>query len=343
LKGMKLTSGVKFLFAILNKGKATERAANMNRNFKFRSNTLVGNLNRIALILVLFMSASAFRCGLGGDGVEPPQVNIENARASRDPVTDLPVVTVDYTVKYPNDVYTQTMPAPPGLTCSMEQGQFTRTRTFNGNSVRVTGTTGKIQKGQATITVPESGRGIGGEFSITCTLTTIDNKTLNTSNTISVDVPQPTENSGNVLQLQGPPEVKENYTTNGNSGVCTFTHTATTIKVNCVSTENILDVSWTFKGVPQYIKQGEKVTIEITGEASKRDIATNFLRSSAEVATTAMHQISGDTVSIGDLETGWTPRATTTFVFEVDPNASEATISLSGYGHFAVYRYKKRE
>lgn len=316
----------------------------MKSNFRFRSHSLYEKLRVIAIGVVLILSAGAFRCSLlGGDGVEPPKVNIENARASRDTVTDLPVVTVDFTLKYPNEVYPQTMPGPPSVTCSMEQGQFTRTRTFNGNSVRVTGTTGKIHTGQATITIPESGRGIEGEFSITCTLTAHDNKTLNTSNTISVDVPKPTENSGNILQLQGAPEVKENYTTNGNSGECTFTHTSTTIKVHCVSTENILDISWTFKGVPQYIKQGEKVTIEITGEASKRDIATNFLRASAEVVTTAMYQISGDTARIGDLDTGWTPRASTTFVFQVDPNASEATISLSSYGHFAVYRYKKRE
>lgn len=318
----------------------------MYRNLEFRRHLLLRNLNRIALVAVLFLSASAFRCGLGGDGVEPPKVNIENARASRDTVTDLPVVTVDFTLKYPNEVYPQTMPGPPSVTCSMEQGQFTRTRTFNGNSVRVTGTTGKIHTGQATITIPESGRGIEGEFSITCTLTAHDNKTLNTSNTISVDVPKPTENSGTILQLQGQPEVKENYTTNGNSGECTYTFTSTTAKINCVSSENIIDASWTFKGVPQSLKQGEKITIEIIGEISKRDIATNVWKPTADVNASGMALISGDFVGMGDLSTGWTPRVSTTYIFQVDPNASEATITLHGdygFGNIAVYHYKKRE
>lgn len=320
----------------------------MYRNLEFRRHLLLRNLNRIALVAVLFLSASAFRCGLGGDGVEPPQVNIENARASRDTVTDLPVVTVDYTLKYPNDVYPQTMPGPPSLTCSMEQGQFTRTRTFNGNSVKITGTTGKIHTGQATITIPESGRGIEGEFSITCTLTTIDNKTLNTSNNISVDVPKPTENSGNILQLQGAPEVKANYNSgmSNGSGTCSYTYTPTSATINCVSSENKIDASWTFKGVPQSLKQGEKITIEIIGEISKRDIATNVWKPTADVSASGMALISGDFVGMGDLSTGWTPRVSTTYIFQVDPNASEATISLHGdygFGDIAVYRYKKRE
>jgi hypothetical protein len=213
--------------------------------------------------------------------------------------------------------------------------------------VRITGTTGKIHTGQATITIPESGRGIEGEFSITCTLTAHDNKTLNTSNTISVDVPKPTEDSANILQLQGTPEVNANYTTNGDrDGACTYTFTSTTAKINCVSTENVIDLSWTFKGVPQSLKQGETITIEIVGEISKRNIAYNVWHPSAEVSATGMAQISGDTVRIGDLDTGWTPRATASFVFQVDPNASEVTIRLLGsygLGTVATYHYKKRE
>lgn len=320
----------------------------MNIKLGFFGRALIGNLNRIALVIVLSLTVSAFRCGLGGDGVEPPQANIENARASRDPVTDLPVVTVDYTVKYPNEVYPQTMPGPPSLTCAMEQGQYTRTRTFKGNSALVAGTTGKIHKGQATITVPESGRGIGGEFSITCTLTTIDNTTLNTSNTISVDVPKPTENSGNILQMQGAPKVMANYNSgmSNGTGTCEYTYTPTSARLNCVSPENAIDTTWTFKGVPQSLKQGEKITIEIIGEISKRDIRTNVWKPSADVSVAGLNQISGDFVSMGDLQTGWTPRASITYIFQVDPNASEATITLHGdygFGDIAVYHYKKRE
>jgi hypothetical protein len=71
----------------------------------------------------------------------------------------------------------------------MKQTQLTRDRTFTGASVNITGTTIAPQTGQATISVSEADKSIGGEFSIDCTLNS--DRLLATSNTVSVNIPQP--------------------------------------------------------------------------------------------------------------------------------------------------------
>lgn len=320
----------------------------MNSNLRFFSRALVGNLNRIALVIVLCFSASAFRCNLNpfsSESTEGPKITIQNATVSRDEVTDLPLVTVDYTVKYPSDLYIQTMTGTPNLTCTMEQGQLTGTRTFKGKPLNITGTTAKPPPGQATVEVPEEGRYIAGSFNISCTLASGD-KALGTSNTVSVDVPKPTDNSGDLLQQPNPPEVKENYNSNLSNGTCTYTFTATTAKINCVTTENTIEVNWTFDGIPSTLKPGETVTIKVTGTISKRDIATNVWKPTVDVSASGMTQVSGQSVAVGDLSTGWTPNAESSYVFKVDPNATEVTITLHGdygIGNIAVYRYEKRK
>lgn len=137
----------------------------------------------LALLLIL----SACNLPTGSRGTQGPQLTIQNASASRD-AAGLPIITVDYTVTYPSDLYAQTLPGVPTLTCTMKQTQLTRDRTFTGAPVNITGTTKDPQTGQASIAVPEDGKNIGGGFSVTCTL--VSDRTLAESNSVSVDVPK---------------------------------------------------------------------------------------------------------------------------------------------------------
>ena len=140
----------------------------MNPSLKSRVYT---NLGSFVILIVLSASINACNLPTVSGGTQPPQVSIQNAMASRDPATGLPIVSVDYTVKYPSDLYAQTLPSIPTLTCGMQQTQLTRERIFTGASVNITGTTTAPQTGQATISVSEDDKSIGGEFSIECTLT----------------------------------------------------------------------------------------------------------------------------------------------------------------------------
>ncbi|SEF04103.1 hypothetical protein SAMN05444161_9023 [Rhizobiales bacterium GAS191] len=124
----------------------------------------------------------------GSSGTDPPKVTIENAKASRDSA-GLPVITLNYTVKYPSDLYAQTLSGVPTLTCSLVQKQLTQDRTLPGAPINITGTSAAPQKGQLIIKVSDSDKSIGGEFSVTCTLAS--DRVLGTSNTVSVDVPKP--------------------------------------------------------------------------------------------------------------------------------------------------------
>lgn len=158
----------------------------MYSNLKSR---LYGKLGSFVMLIVLSVSISGCNLPMASAGTNPPQVSIQNATASRDPATGLPFVMVDYTVKYPSDLYAQTLPSVPTLTCSMRQTQLTRERAFTGAPSRVTGTTAAPQTGQATIAiVSEDDKLIGGEFSIQCVLNS--DRQLATSNTISVNVPK---------------------------------------------------------------------------------------------------------------------------------------------------------
>lgn len=161
---------------------------------------LAANLCKLALLLLLGVSLTG--CPWSSAGTDAPQVTIQNAKASRDKVTDLPVITLDYTVKYPSDLYAQTLSNVPRLTCTMMQPQLTRTRTFHGNPVNITGTTVSPQNGQVTISVPEDGKFIKGSFSLSCTLAS--DHELASSNNISVDVPGTSEQAGG----GGGPETK---------------------------------------------------------------------------------------------------------------------------------------
>src|SRR5690349_8935912 len=177
----------------------------MNPSLKSRFYRNLGNF-----VILIVLSASLSGCNLPtvSAGTQPPQVSIQNATASRDPVTALPFITVDYTVKYPSDLYAQTLPGVPTLTCIMKQTQLTRERSFTGAPASITGTTAAPQTGQAIISiVSEEDKSIGGEFSIQCTLNS--DRTLATSNTIPVNVPpldiegpQPTEPPNTACQRQ---------------------------------------------------------------------------------------------------------------------------------------------
>jgi hypothetical protein len=158
----------------------------MNPSLKSR---FYRNLGSSVILIVLSASISGCNLPMVSGGIQPPQISIQNATASRDPATGLPFVIVDYTVKYPSDLYAQTLPNVPTLTCSMKQTQLTRERSFTGAPVSITGTTAAPQTGQAVISiVSESDKSIGGEFSVECTLNS--DRMLATSNTISVNVPQ---------------------------------------------------------------------------------------------------------------------------------------------------------
>jgi hypothetical protein len=157
----------------------------MNPSLKSRCYRKLGNF-----VILIVLSAGINACNLPttSAGTQPPQVSIQNATASRDPATGQPTVSVDYTVKYPSDLYAQTLPSIPTLTCSMKQTQLTRDRTFSGAPVSITGTTTAPQTGRATISVvSEEDKSIAGEFSIECTLNS--DHQLAISNTISVNVP----------------------------------------------------------------------------------------------------------------------------------------------------------
>lgn len=176
----------------------------MNPSLKSR---FYRNLGSFVILIVLSTSINGCNLPTTSGGTNPPQVSIQNATASRDPATGLPIVTVDYTVKYPSDLYAQTLPSIPTLTCSMQQTQLTRERIFIGAPVNITGTTAAPQTGQGTISVSEDDKSIGGEFSITCTLTS--DRQLAISNTVSVNIPQaaleepePTETQNTTCQWQ---------------------------------------------------------------------------------------------------------------------------------------------
>jgi hypothetical protein len=155
----------------------------MNRNLSPRSYSLICKTLGLAILI-----GSLIGCNPLSVGTSDPSVTIANAAASRDPGTGLPVVVVDYTVKYPNGAYAQTLPSVPTLSCTMKQTQLTRERIFNGAPINITGTSITPQNGKVTIAVPESGKFIAGDFSIICKLAT--DRTLGTSNGISVNVPK---------------------------------------------------------------------------------------------------------------------------------------------------------
>ena len=161
----------------------------MNRNLDLRSrgHSQIGKLISFAILLVVI--GSIIGCNpLSSSGTEGPQITIQNVNAYRDQVTQLPVVTMDYTVKYPSDLYAQTLPSVPTLTCTMEQKQLTQVRTFTGAPVSITGLSSAPQSGQVSILVPEDGKSIAGSFSVICTLASY--RTLGTSNEAYVEVPE---------------------------------------------------------------------------------------------------------------------------------------------------------
>lgn len=211
----------------------------MNPSLKSRFYT---NLGSLVILIVLSASLSGCNLPLVSSGTQPPQVSIQNATASRDPATGLPIVTVDYTVKYPSDLYSQTLPSIPTLTCSMKQTQLTRDRTFIGAAVNITGTTAVPQTGQATIAVSEDDKSIGGEFSIECSLNS--DRQLATSNTVSVNIPQldtegpqPTEIQNTTCQWQvaGTWNVTQN---NNYHPVFVITQTGTTLSGTATLSES---------------------------------------------------------------------------------------------------------
>ena len=189
-----------------------------------------------SFLMLILLSASLSGCNLptASSGTKPPQVSIQNATASRDPATGLPFVTLDYTVTYPSDLYAQTLPTVPTLTCRMKQTQLTRERAFSGAPASITGTTAAPQTGQSIISVvSEEDKSIGGEFSIECTLNS--DHPLATSNTITVNVPpldvegpQPTEPPSTSCQWQvaGTWNVTQN---NNYHPVFVITQTGTTL------------------------------------------------------------------------------------------------------------------
>jgi len=159
----------------------------------FQDHSSVKKLTRLLLVLILGLTLTGSKCTTSS-GTEGPQITIQNARAIRDEVTDLPVITVDYTVKYPSDLYPQTLNGVPRLNCAMKQKYLTQDRVFNSDPLNITGTSARPQNGQITISVPDGGRYIKGSFDVTCTLAS--DKPLGTSNTISVDVPATTAQAG---------------------------------------------------------------------------------------------------------------------------------------------------
>ena len=154
----------------------------MNPNLKFR---FCRNLVSFVILIVLsVISISGCNLPMASRGTKPPQVSIQNAIAGRDPATGVPFVIVDYTVQYPSDLYAQTLPNIPTLTCRISQTQLTRESSFIGTPANIIGTTAAPQTGEITISGDKS---IAGEFFVECTLNS-DHK-LATSNRLSVDVP----------------------------------------------------------------------------------------------------------------------------------------------------------
>ena len=203
----------------------------MNPSLKSRLYSKLGSF-----LILIVLSASLTGCNLptASTGTQSPQLSIQNAAASRDPATGLPFVTVEYTVKYPSDLYAQTLPGVPTLTCRMKQTQLTRDRTFTGAPASITGMTAAPQTGQAIISVvSEEDKSIGGEFFVECTLDS--DRTLATSNTIPVSIPpldieepQPTEIQSTACQWQvaGTWNVTQN---NNYHPVFVITQTGTTL------------------------------------------------------------------------------------------------------------------
>src|SRR5688572_19409656 len=100
-----MVQSIKIVSFRKNKGEAV-----MNLSLKSRFYTNLGSL-----VILIMLSASITGCNLPmvSSGTQPPQVSIQNATATRDPATGLPIVIVDYTVKYPSDLYAQTLPGIP--------------------------------------------------------------------------------------------------------------------------------------------------------------------------------------------------------------------------------------
>jgi hypothetical protein len=156
----------------------------------------------VSLGMLIVVSAIMTGCGWRPENVfgksitNTATVTIQDATASRDPVTKLPVVKVNYTVYFPGGMLEQYTNAPT-ITCTMEQGQLTSTRTFTSQPVNLTAET---LSGALNISVPEEGRAIGGLFSVKCNIAS--DHPLNTSNTASVDVPVIAD-AGKALDISG--------------------------------------------------------------------------------------------------------------------------------------------
>ncbi|KKM20498.1 hypothetical protein LCGC14_1644910, partial [marine sediment metagenome] len=188
----------------------------MNRNLDLRSrgHSQIGKLSSFAIVIVVI--GSIIGCNpLSSSGTRGPQITIQNVNAYRDQMTQFPVVTMDYTVKYPSDLYAQTLVSVPTLTCTMEQKQLTQVRTFTGAPVSITGSSSAPQSGQVSILVPEDGKSIAGSFSVICTLAS--DRTLGTSNEAYVEVPEPPD-----------PLVEKSYVISGDWKL-TWTWTVTTV------------------------------------------------------------------------------------------------------------------
>jgi hypothetical protein len=157
----------------------------------------------IGLAWVIVLVASLTGCGwkpadvFGKASTTTASVNIQSVSAGRDPVTQLPVVTVNYRVNFPYNLFAQYTTAPT-ITCTMSQNQLTTTRTFSSSPVNITSAT---QTDQLNIQVPEEGRAIGGAFSVVCSIAS--DHPLNTSNSASVDVPGPITVTGKAIDTSG--------------------------------------------------------------------------------------------------------------------------------------------
>ncbi len=157
--------------------------------------SLVNIRRMLALVVSLLVLSSLAACSaspLTSAGTDGPQVTISNAVASRNS-SGLPVITVGYSVKYPSDLYAQTLNSVPTLTCAMTQGQLTRNRTLTGQPVPITGISANQQTSQATIQVGDSDKAIQGTYTIMCSLST--DHPIGVSNTLSVDVPKPSDST----------------------------------------------------------------------------------------------------------------------------------------------------
>jgi hypothetical protein len=151
-------------------------------------NVSLGRCRRAVYLTLVVAVSLAGGCGGSDSGVadpHPPTITISNPTATRDSST-LPSVTVQYSVRYHDDLWAQSYDGVFEVHCTMTQKHLTKVASYTGKA-NCPGTSAGPHTGSVTINVPDAGKYSAGDWDVLCTVWGGSDRAK--SNVVTVTVP----------------------------------------------------------------------------------------------------------------------------------------------------------